>query len=57
MVDKFGLPVVISGQIVTVFVRSGIGNDLVTKLCLLQSFCCLGNKTYRQYKNLQIADL
>ena len=28
MVDKFGLPVVISGQIVTVFVRSGIGNDL-----------------------------
>ena len=48
MVDKFGLPVVISGQIVTVFVRSGIGNDLVTKLCLLPYFCCLGNKTYRQ---------
>ena len=32
MVDKFGLPVVISGQIVTVFVRSGIGNDLVTTI-------------------------
>jgi hypothetical protein len=29
------------GQIVTVFVRKGIGNDLGTNLCLFGAFSCL----------------
>jgi len=41
MVDKSELSAVNFGQVVTVFVWNGIGNDLGTNLCLLRAFSCL----------------